>query len=323
MNKSLKKQKFDFGLSMKYANDFIQDDKNYKLRSTIQAILKTEEKINKNIKKWNESDIETYLSGFKCISPPSMHLKLNTLRNFADYISTKTKRAKVCYDVEKFSAIKNSKFEDLLPVTLSYEQYKIIKEQLIAEEMGKTFNTRDKLMFELAWYGLSHTEIQMLKENDVKFFEGEYGEYVVLKLQNREIEIQENEVIKDIKNTMIEDIYISHTQGGTKRYKYKDTEYLLKPISVGAGKSSEYIAQPSLALQNVFKNISKPIICDGIDVEKLTLEHIRRSKIIYLLSMKDTKGYTVAKIKKIMNIHSTSNIYWLRHVVKLKYGNII
>ncbi|WP_353894497.1 hypothetical protein PRVXH_001305 [Proteinivorax hydrogeniformans] len=47
---------------------------------------------------------------------------------------------------------------------LSLDQYKHIKHQLTVFNNGTKGNIRDKLVFELAWQGLSNDEIKLIKE---------------------------------------------------------------------------------------------------------------------------------------------------------------
>jgi hypothetical protein len=100
--------------------------------------------------------------------------------------------------------------------------------------------------------------------------------------------------------------------------KYKDSDYLLKPIQVGKSKSKKenYITNPSLTLQSVFNNDINWVTCKDVDIERLSLEDIRRSKIIYLLA---DKNFTMEKIAKLFGLQSESNLYWLQRVANKKY----
>lgn len=307
-------------LSEKYKDEFAKGNKD--LKYIAEAIIRFEKQLNKEIYDWREDDILSYLKHFKSISPVSLNMYLVSLRNFSDYICKKENMVGRVFELNENNIIDCIDVDALLSVTISYDQYNHIKEQLtlINDE-----NVRDKLLFELAWVGLSNEEIKLIKETDITFQKSDLGwDVAIIKINDtKTVTIEDPEVVEDIKKVLKETTYIVETHDGRiKKVSYRDSEYLLKPINVGRGKKETYINNPGITLRNLFQQ-DKPkaniITCPGIDIFKLSIEDIKRSKMIYLLS--NEEYFDNELIQVIFDLKNDSNLYWLKKIAKLKYAN--
>jgi hypothetical protein len=306
-------KKFDLGINTEYAKIFPKS--NSSVAFTLNQILIIEEKLNKDLFKWKEEDIMEYLKSFDSTSPMTLNTKINILRSFADFISDKKGVKKRNFTICENGLIKCINVEKLMAVTINYEQY-----QKIRQQMNVDGNVRDKLIFEFGWCGLTNEQIKYIKESDVKFVKTELPwEICEIQIDGNTIKIEDPEVVEDIKTVLKETVYTIYAKDNKKKLmKYKDSDYLLKPIQVGKSKSKKenYITNPSLTLQSVFNNDINWVTCKDVDIERLSLEDIRRSKIIYLLA---DKNFTMEKIAKLFGLQSESNLYWLQRVANKKY----
>jgi hypothetical protein len=55
--------------------------------------------------------------------------------------------------------------------------------------------------------------------------------------------------------------------------------------------------------------------CDNINLNKLSIEDVRRSKIVYLHHM----GMHTEEMRKRFNLNDEMSLLWLKNVVKIKY----
>jgi len=315
------------GLTEKYRDFFVSIGNNKDIESVLKAIVKLEYDLNKDIFHWDELDTCQFLMEFHSISPISLNSRMTVLRNFANYIAEKESVVSRSFDIGSNQLIDCIDMEKLLSLTIDYNQYMFIKNQLTLDDE----NVRDKLIFELAWIGLTNEQMKLIKEADVIFEPSEYGwDYAFIMSENRTIKIEDPEVVEDIKKVLAETEYIIETTSArspVRRLKYKDSEYLLKPISVGRGKKESYMDNPGLTLKNLFNQgrpdgttrvntITPP---DGIDLHNLTIEDIRRSKLIYLLTEENKEYFDMNLITVMFELKNDSSLYWLRKVANEKY----
>ncbi|WP_353894170.1 hypothetical protein PRVXH_000952 [Proteinivorax hydrogeniformans] len=298
-------------LSAKYKAQFLSRNNDITDRKYIYSHIQEVENTHGCFTKWNDDALRYYLQSFEATSPNSLHKYVQFLRNLYNYIAGEEniKIAKTYYisQEELFSLIDRRKLNESI---LSLEQNRYIKNQLTVTKDGIEGNVRDKLIFELAWEGLSNEEIKLIKESDIEFtLTAEEKVIVLLNLKNRVHRIEDEEVVEDIKRCLKEtDYYLTLKNGRIRRMKYKESEYLIKPLNVGRGKIEEYLINPSHALMTVFRQ--NAIICEGINVGSLTVEEIRRSRIIYLLE----NNYSLETINLMYNVRHSNNLYWLRSI---------
>jgi len=317
-------------LSKKYIKDFLKLNKNYEFKAVLDRVTDQEKESGISFLDWMELEIGEYLKSFHSVSAMTLNRQLSILRNFADFICEKENLSKRKYDLGEDKLYDFVDKKELLQTTLNYEEYRHIRNQL-------DDNVRDKLMFELAWYGLSNNMIKMLKISDITFkMSDDFGwEVAFLSCQglNEEtddnddaiindtivIKIEDPEVVEDIKKCMKETWhYIESKDGKSKKMQYRDSEYLVKPINVGKNKKEDYISNPSLTLQKTF--VAKNITCEGINIYKLSIANIRRSGLIYLLSPENEKEFTMDLITVLYGYKNDTGLYWLRNFAKEKYN---
>jgi len=305
----------DLGFSKDYTEGFFAQDSNNETAygNTIYNILETEEQFQKPIYKWQELEIVAYLKKFEMISINSVNLKLNVLRHFSNYIYEQEEiqygreygvsNQMECIDMQK-----------LLSVTISESEYQVIKNQMNFTLFNRKINVRDKLILSLAWLGLNSNEIKNIKERDIVFKGSERDEVVIIHMiDGSELTVNNAEIIKDLKTVLIERYYyVECIDDRINKVPYRDTEYLLKPARIKRARLSEQLANPSLVLQKVF--VEKEIKCEGIDIARLSIEDIRRSKIISLL-----RTETFEYIKELFDIKSETSLWWLKRISKEKY----
>jgi hypothetical protein len=321
-------------LSQKYFKEFL-NKKDHDLKAVLNRIVEQEKVSGISFLEWSENEIGEYLRSFKSVSAMALNRQLSVLRNFADFICEKENIAKRSYDLGEDKLNDFIDKTELLQVTINYEQYRHIKNQL-------DDNVRDKLLFELPWYGLTNAMIKMLKNSDIQFVYSEdfgweiallscrnlneesedEGEEVIDTTSNEPliIKIEDPEVVEDIKKCMKESWHIIESKDGrVKKMQYRDSDYLIKPINVGKSKKEDYLCNPSLTLQKTF--VTKYITCEGINMNKLSIANIRRSGLIYLLSPENEKDFSLELISVLYGYKNDSGLYWLRNFAKEKYKN--
>ena len=153
--------------------------------------------------------------------------------------------------------------------------------------------------------GLSADEIRTLKTDDIEYHDG----IMKLNLKDRMVEIKDEEVIYDVKKTVEQDEYYIYGSSGRKEQfrKMKQTPYLIKPVVTRVGKK-DTVTNPSLLLKNVLSKLEDTI--PGIDLDKITLEDIRRSRIISLFK----KGRSMSEVKDILGKRAECDLYWLQEI---------
>lgn len=316
-------------LSQKYMKNFLSTNNKYDFKAVLNRIVGQERVSGISFLDWTELEIGKYLSSFHSVSAMALNRQLSVLRSFADFICEKENILKRKFDLGEDKLFDFVDKNELLQTTLNYEQYKHIKNQL-------DDNVRDKLMFELSWYGLSNNMIKMLKISDINFkMSDDFGWEVaflscqILNEENDEneviindpliIKIEDPEVVEDIKKCIKETkYYIESKDGRNKTMQSRDSEYLIKVVNVGKSKEEDYISNPSLALQKVF--VAKDTTCEGININKLSIANIRRSGLIYLLSPENEKNFSLDLITVLYGYKNDTGLYWLRNFAKEKYN---
>jgi len=103
-------------------------------------------------------------------------------------------------------------------------------------------------------------------------------------------------------------------------------------IVKGKGNKEKIFSQKIKSISIVFKQTMKRTTMDigtkkskdwdgtehEIDIESLSLEDVRRSKIIYLLSK---EYYTVEMVKQMLDKTQSNDILWMNRLAKIIYGS--
>jgi len=305
-----------------YSEKFLEiyDEENNKGK-IIKNIIETEEESKVELLKWEDTEVATFLKKAGSPSPQTLNKHMVVLRKFADFICKKTKRPKRKYVMEDgvFMQLINKK--QLMSVTINYDQYMIIKNQLAITSLDNSeINLRDKVIFELAWEGLTSEEIKLIKEDDIEFIQSDDGDEIVIIDTDggKIVRIEDPEVSNDIKLCLKEKFNtITDINSISKTMPYKDSEYLIKPIKVGRPSSKTYLDNPHLALHHVLK--SGGFACPGIDVDKLTLSDIRRSRLIYLLAPENEEFFNFETVASLYNLKRSESLRWFKEIAKEKY----
>jgi hypothetical protein len=302
-------------LSEKYLKDYMDTNSKYDFKAVLDRITDQEKISGIQLLNWTEIEAGEYLKSFHSVSAMALNRQFSILRNFADFICEKENISKRKFNLGEDKLYDFIDKEILLKTTLNYEEYRNIKSQL--DE-----NVRDKLIFELAWYGLANEDIKMLTNSDVIFEMSEDFGWEIAFLNIRDgflFKVEDPEVVEDIKRCMKEMYHIIESKDGrTKKMQYRDSEYIIKPINVGKNKKEDYLCNPSLTLQKTF--VAKDITCKDIDVYNLSIEDIRRSGLIYLLSSENNKEYSMDLITIIYGYKNDTGLYWLKNFAKEKYN---
>lgn len=308
-------------LAEKYAKLFLEINDTKDNGGIVKNIIKTEEITGTDFLKWNNEQIELFLKEFHSVSPVSLRKNMTILKKFANLVCDKEELKRVEYPVltdEILMDLIDKK--GILSVTLSYQQFQYMRRQLKDTLPGETISYRDVVIFELAWYGLTEDEIRRLKKSDVEFTTSKDGmEVAILSLvTNKVVRIEDLETIEDLKEAMSESYRITMSNHGKlDRREYKDSDYIIRPIKSGVVSNKDYLDKPTTALKGAFAR--KNITCEGVDIPALSLDDIRRSRLILLLAPQNEKFFDFETVAGLYNIKSVDGIRWHKDISILKY----
>lgn len=301
-----------------YLISFIQK---YKIKKTeidvYQNLVNKLEGFPKYITEWNNYDLDKYITELDSIS-------LNTITKYEQYIKN---FYRFCCEIEgvtpKYLFLTRGNkyyvnYEKLFSTILTEPQYKMLKNVLSETVGGKEYNTRDKLLVELAWEGLSVDDIKNLKERDIEFKQTDGREVVNLKLETRDVIIYDEEIIEDIKKTMAQDEYYLVSKNADRKdqiRQLKDTEYLIRAIKTN---SSTRSTAGNLS-QILKKSLEKVYVLPDIDLDSITMESIRRSRAIDMF----INNATLEDVKEFLGKKAECDLYWLQELgFKIKKKNL-
>lgn len=296
----------------------IYDEANNK-GNIIKNIMKVEKELNIELLDWKENEIIIFLKKFESVSPVSLKKDLTTLREFANYICKKENIETPVFTLSETIFMSLIDMDKLMSITLSYEQFQNIRGQLGMTNIGETVNYRDKLIFELAWYGLTEDEMRMLKKDDVEFIDRKGMEIALLTLcTGKLVQIDDAEVTEDIKQCAITDEITRIAKDGRfKTTGYKDSEYLIRPGKSGTSSPNAYFGKPATALKGTI--IKQEITCEGIDIFTLSIDDVKRSRLVLLLSKKNEKFFDFKTVAAIYNLKTPMDLCRYREVANLRY----
>lgn len=305
------REKEKMGLSKKYKKEFlkslIETDKNRLLKVLIETELST----GKSFAEWKTVEIKDYLQGFRTTSQNSLNKYIAVLRKFADFVTEREGTDRIIYNTDDIDYAECIDLDKLKTVLISEDQFKHIRNQLtLANRDGEESNFRDRLLFSLAWAGLKPEEVKKLQEKDIEFiFSDKFGHKVaMIDTGKRIIKIEDKETVEDIVKTLQETSYtVIDKNGNYKKLSYRDSNYLIKPVSVGRTADEGWVSNPSLSMQGKFKSLG--ITCPGIDVPSLSMEDINRSKVIELLLNEEV--YDMGMVMALYGIKHENSVKWL------------
>ena len=284
----------------------------------VENIISTEINTGVELLKWQQNEVCSFLKDLKSVSPVSLKKNLTVLREFANLVCKEERIEKRSYYLDESSFMLLIDQEKLLSTTLSYEQFSNIRTQLGFSANGETINYRDKLIFELAWYSLTEDEIRMLKKTNVKFTKLHVDVAILSCITGKIVKIDDTETIEDLRQCIVtNEITRMAKDGRLKTTGYKDSEYLIRPGTSGTRTGTDYLGKPSRALKGTF--INQDITCDGINIFDLSLDAIRRSRLVLLLAPKNEKLFSYKSVAELYNLKTTAGLKWHKEVAILKY----
>lgn len=199
--------------------------------------------------------------------------------------------------------------QGLMAITISREDYEIIRRLLVEYDFkGCEVNTRNKLIFELAWETLTAEEIRDLKDTDVSFWNG----YCRLKLKSREVRIEDAEIIRDLEITIQQSRYYrSHATRPRGSYvDYVEAPYVIRAACTNANDSYDArIVNPFQVIKKRLRNVTKSIL-PHVNMDELCIEAIRRSRIIY--EFQQNPAFTPQEMAQSLGKESFADLCWLR-----------
>ena len=257
------------------------------------------------ITKWKNKDLDIFIESLQSTSVNTIDKYLQYIKKFYKFVCKKenivSKHLFLSYDKNKYID-----YNKLKTTILNDQQYINLKNSFGYLYDGKEYNTRDKLMIELAYNGLTAYDIKHLKINDVKLNNSQSAE---IYLHDRIIKIDDEEVIKDIQKTINQDYYYIEPTENRKHQlrKLKDTEYIIRPVKTNQGKN-DTVSNPSQILKKAFEKMQDYYPDKNIDLSMLTLEDIRRSKVIQMLK----NEVPIEEVSSFLGKKSNCDLYWLK-----------
>lgn len=297
-----------------YIEKFIQVNK-VKEKETYRNLFNKLSNINKFIADWENEDLDNFIKNTGSISVNAVSKYLYFIREIYEFVCREEgKQAKHIFlscDLQEYIDL-----DQLLKVTLTERQYKLLKPNMTVFMPEGERNYRDKVLLELAWEGLTNQEIKHLKIDDIDIYM-EYGRIRIrLNLGKRTMFITDEELIYNIKKCIGEEKYWLVQKNRAYEINYKQTPNLIKPVAMRQSNKNE-VANPSMLLNGVLRKLEdegglqEDFSCT--DLNKISLEDIRRSRIIH--EFKDPLT-TIDDIKEMFGKRNESDLYWIQEVAQ-------
>lgn len=305
-------------LTEKYSRDYIErEDKIANKKKVVNKIIKVEKETKIQLLDWNEDQYMMFLKSLDSISPASLNQNSSTLRDFVKFIcaaigDTKERLYILNDNMQLIELIDRDK---LLAVTITEDQFKDIRHQLsTTEDDAETINYRNVLILELAWYGLTELEMKMIKISDIEFVNRRGKEIAILSIINDKfLTISDSETVQDIKETINQTEVIKRAKDGrTKRTQFRVSEYLLKGNMCGGRGANAWLVKPSITLKGAL--IKGEVSCDGINLQDVSIDDVRRSRLIFLLNSTNSDTFDLKSIAALYSFKNTDSMRWLRRV---------
>lgn len=286
--------------------------------SVINSVVEYENEFKESCIYWSKENLIKWLKDFNSTSIGSLNVKLSIFRKFCSFISEEEHVRYEDVNLDFGELYNYLDVEQLKRITITYMDYRHILNQMLPDSSGDGWNVRDRLIFELAWLGLSNEEIKLLKESDLEF---QGDDAVILNISNTKFfRTDDPQLIEDIKLCLKERYHhIASKDGRSKKMQYRDSEYIIKPVNVGRSKKEDYVGNPGVVLQAAFAYFG--ITCNGIDIFTLSIEDIRRSKIVYLLSEENQDYFDMEFVKNMFDMSSENQMFWYKKVSRIKYSD--
>lgn len=290
-----------------------------------EAIFNDIEELNIDIYNFNNNDLEILLSYIGSISLNSLNKSLQIIREIVYYFNPKNEKLMPNKKMENYID-----YDKLFSKTIIFPgHYDYIKDwlKIAAQKDGNLneYNFRDAVIFDLACEGLTNKEIKNLKMKNIHFFrENSKNKCRLDLITNRSIVLDNEEIVFDIKKCMQEIYYLRIEKTGKYMFvPYRDTPYLIRPVQMHQGKNLT-VADPNSILGNKLKKLENiPVKNINNDIEyyinlnNLSLEDLRRSKILYLIGEFDAK---ITDLQYLLSKKTEHDLHWLKKIAKILYN---
>lgn len=299
-----------------YLESFLADNE-VKDVNSYKSLVSNIERVEKFITEWTNDDVSDFIKSLNTISPNSVLKYEQVIRKFYNHV------CKVM-DIEPIEIKLESdpkwyiNFFLLESVTLDVTRFNWLKKLLVVEVDEFTakqygfstaeVNHRDSVLLSLAWNGLTKEEIKKLKSNDITIG----YERISIQLPKGRVKIiYDQELAGDLKKCInAEYYYINETFTRPECFKkLRSSEYLIRPVETRESKN-EYCSDPNQLLHTVLNKLDGAV--PGIDLNLLTLEDIRRSRIINLF--RTDEAATIEDARDFLDKRSGCDIYWMRGI---------
>lgn len=292
-------------------NFFLENDITEKEQQLYISLVNKLENYDKSIVEWDNYDLDEFMLGLRSKSANSIAKTFQYVKNIYNYICGKEEViAKNLYLIHapKYYIDKRKLRNNIL----TKQQYNHFRKILTVTDINNDeYNYRDKVLVELAWEGLTSNEIKNLKINDILFEDRDSGKIAKIKLEDRDVIITDPEVVKDIIQTIKHDKYYVHPRNRRKAQyiSLRDTEYLIRAVKTNVGKR-DTVSNPSGLLKNVLAKEEMEDSVMGVDLSRISLEDIRRSRVVDMMQ----NGVSNEEVANFLGKKTTCDIYWLEEI---------
>lgn len=289
--------------------------------SIVKGLISYADSIGIPIVKWDKQTLFDWLKSIHAVSVISFYNRLAIFERYAKYLTDKAGLPALEIKIESSEMFDILDIELLLKNTITNEQYQKLLEKMKSLQFADdfAFDIRDRVIFELAWLGLTSSEIKYLKTSDITFSSNNGCAIMIVKTADNEFVAMDVQLLNDIRECIMTNEYVVITRAGVRKtYELLSSDYLIRPIKVGRiAESLGTLANPALSLHDAL--VKNKITCDDIDVENLTIENIKRSKIIYMLSIDHGSKNDIRYVAEVYDIKHEMMLYTLKKLSKMKY----
>lgn len=248
--------------------------------------------IDKPIIEWSSEDVDRFMYEFYSTSPSTLQTRLSQLRKLHKHICKQKGIPPKKLDPTK-KVYEYVYPDNLKAATITVKDFSEIRTRLVEYDVNGKVNARDRLIFELAWEGLTNEEMSALKEKDIEFKFDKNQNIVAAVLaisgkNKRTLLIDDQETAQDIDDCINETHHYTedYYNSKEKRYSYVQTEYLLKPIRVGSYSKSNRLKAGRI--WNILKKLFERTSYSNNNLDYLNIESIVRSRILWEFTREGT-----------------------------------
>lgn len=291
---------------------------------TTNALYEKIARTYKPLYQWKDLDVDQFLWDSELTSQNTITTYLSMIRKLVE-LDCRDQHVNYTQlhptqEVREYIDLKKLRSKTIL----KKEEMHFIRTELI--NLNPRPNYRDVVLFELAFIGLTANDIQELKREEIIEVLDQKGRVnrLNLKLYNKTVMLDANVeedrlFINDILRAKRETDYCKQRfyEGRDPvedLIPYVPSPYLIRGIDNGNAKPNVPVAQPSRLLQKQLIKIAKDVGHPILDLEHLSLEDIRRSRLIQLLAYDEEVRIT--DLQHWLNKRQRNDMIWLRPIAK-------